>query len=540
MKRLLFLALLLIVPKICYANNPTYGVPIGQDYIYFPTKVISSATYSNTSSTANFAFTASTATYYIGSISTSQITGYSSGGTTNNYNTYAIYKATATVDMNTNQLINVSSITFTQNITLPTVSVSSQNVIGIGSASVAYAGSAGSAGTCLGNSLTASGLQNGTYNYGSGGVIVNANQSNSATTATTATNLANTYYSISVDTAAYSKTCSTSTYSLTSGTATVAKSLIIYTVLPSSVVAITGTLAGGTTNLWDYNVNFDTITEGTGTDPERVNITFANVTIPFTQVILRSQYAGGSNHIVNIEIYNTKTTNWDLLQQISLEASMFWHTYSINNYTDYIDAGSSVTIRFNHQGVGNPSHRLYIDYAALQANGMGASSITPTYQAGTGGISAVGSNPTVFNIVCSSMATGDYENIQVATATSAINLNNQPASYYAIQSVVASSTNTLFNLIPSTWVAQVKAGTNITISPTDGHGIVTINSSGGSSTPIIWSYNPDAIILPYFSSFAVDSGAWYILNHSLDISIDASPIADNVWGLNGSDIYLKE
>lgn len=111
------------------------------------------------------------------------------------------------------------------------------------------------------------------------------------------------------------------------------------------------------------------ISEATGANPLQVTFDFTGIT-RLNSFVFYGRYSGGAAHQVYVEIYNTGTTNWDLLAIIGHSDAKIWHGIPIYNTTAYINAGA-VSVRFRHIGTGINTHDLILDYVELNYGGAG-------------------------------------------------------------------------------------------------------------------------------------------------------------------------
>ena len=141
------------------------------------------------------------------------------------------------------------------------------------------------------------------------------------------------------------------------------------TYLPSSVATINGT------NLWggvaDINVIFDDLNYGvretTGATPLTIDVNFTGVT-DFDFGVTRIWYDGGSNHYIDICLWNYTSSDWDCAWDVEISTGFDIVTGTVFGSNNYIDSGL-VQMRYNHFGSGNTFHYFYIDYVALSDGG---------------------------------------------------------------------------------------------------------------------------------------------------------------------------
>ena len=124
-------------------------------------------------------------------------------------------------------------------------------------------------------------------------------------------------------------------------------------------------------------------------------------------------------------------------------------------------------------------------------------------------------------------ALGDLSDVTIASAATGEVLRYNGAAWVDAQlaygdisgtPAIPTNTSDLTNnsgFITDPGVSQIVAGTNVTISPVGGTGAVTINASGGGSSPTVTALTPSASITPDFS---VDTNFSLALNTNTTIN----------------------
>jgi len=155
---------------------------------------------------------------------------------------------------------------------------------------------------------------------------------------------------------------------------------------PTSVtglVAVAGTsTAYGTYNFGtvtdiqtfnDYNTatntGFYSINDATGAPGAMTYIGFTGI-VDFNRFVLNINYTQNSGHTQELDIYNWVTATWDTFTTYSGSTGWFQFILGIIDPAPYISSGD-VWTRVYHVSNGSPSHRTWIDYAALEKSIQG-------------------------------------------------------------------------------------------------------------------------------------------------------------------------
>ena len=135
---------------------------------------------------------------------------------------------------------------------------------------------------------------------------------------------------------------------------------------PSSVSVVTGGTATGTVagvQTWNDGSEYS-VAEVSGVPGFDIEFTIPNV-INFSYVSTNIHYDGTSTHDVELQIYNTTTTTWDLLTQIPTSGVFNTRFVAIPaDPANYISSGN-VLVRAYHVTSGNASHDIHFDYVAV-------------------------------------------------------------------------------------------------------------------------------------------------------------------------------
>lgn len=149
----------------------------------------------------------------------------------------------------------------------------------------------------------------------------------------------------------------------------------IETLIPINYCAATmvvdrGTLNSGTVSdlcaVGETDVN---IQEITGTDPLRVTFTFTGVN-RVDGFKFYGRYNGSTQHVINAEAWNYSTSAWDFLGNLSTTTGKQWYVFILNLPNNYLSS-NTVQIRLVHQGSGQSSHQLILDYVNVNYGGGG-------------------------------------------------------------------------------------------------------------------------------------------------------------------------
>jgi len=136
---------------------------------------------------------------------------------------------------------------------------------------------------------------------------------------------------------------------------------------PDSVEFVKGTSLDTVTTVQVLDDgSYMTVSEASGSPGMDVQFAFTGVK-KINGLILRYYYDGSGNHNMWIQIWNYSTSAWtNVISGTGAVATNFhYETIHIPVAANYMSDGNAL-IRFYHPESGIPSHRLYIDYIALQ------------------------------------------------------------------------------------------------------------------------------------------------------------------------------
>ncbi len=137
---------------------------------------------------------------------------------------------------------------------------------------------------------------------------------------------------------------------------------------PTTLTVTTGTLNGGVVGdlaaVGGTNVDVQEVTGVPGFD---IRLTFTGVSDP-TRIILYSRYVGNPAHVINLEVYNVNTTNWDFYSTVVSSTSFGWLNISLADPAQYVTGGTLI-LRLYHVTSGTGSHQMLIDYCGLAKGG---------------------------------------------------------------------------------------------------------------------------------------------------------------------------
>lgn len=142
------------------------------------------------------------------------------------------------------------------------------------------------------------------------------------------------------------------------------------------------TVSGGSTadtniqRIWYYDdLNYN-ISEGAGANPLDVNIYFTNVNQVVNQIVVREYYTGSTSHNIQVQLWDYGTNSWQDYFQFVGQNGYSIITIPIYDANDHIGTNDrNVILKLHHVETGNPSHKLFIDFAWLiYGSSVGASS----------------------------------------------------------------------------------------------------------------------------------------------------------------------
>ena len=179
---------------------------------------------------------------------------------------------------------------------------------------------------------------------------------------------------------------------------------------PATMTVNAGTLNAGTvSDLGEVGGTDVSIQELNGSNPLTVTFGFTGVT-RLSSIEMYLDYIGGAGHVINVEIYNVNTTNWDILGSFSTTEMKVWRSYQIFMPNQYLNAGA-VQCRLRHTMTGVNSHQFIIDYLDIN-------------DGGTGGIGYIGDTSVAFT------PTGTIAATNVQAALSELDTEKAPMFYY--------------------------------------------------------------------------------------------------------------
>jgi hypothetical protein len=117
------------------------------------------------------------------------------------------------------------------------------------------------------------------------------------------------------------------------------------------------------------NTGFYSINDASGAPGYIVYIGYTGIS-DFNRVVFNVNYTQNSGHIVNIDIYNFETLAWDTFAVYSGSPGWYQLALGVIDPAPYMSSGDVYT-RIYHVSNGSPSHRTWIDYAALERSIQG-------------------------------------------------------------------------------------------------------------------------------------------------------------------------
>ena len=227
--------------------------------------------------------------------------------------------------------------------------------------------------------------------------------------------------------------------------------------------------------------------------------------------------------------YSTSTPSINLFSQLIDSATVVVPFSNTANNLSKTNYNISVTTASNFTG--NISTNQVTGYMHVNSYSQLIDSLTVTVPNSQN----LGSNTSSFYL-STGTASSAYLNISSgAVVDSIVNSYNQ----------LRIDTSTLYGIIPSTWVAQIMAGSNINLSPIDGHGNVTVGATIpwiGYATSTL-NMNGYGIITSSYVAISTNSTAGYIQISDRYIIVAGTTSAAiqsaiNVLGSYGGEIYI--
>ena len=133
----------------------------------------------------------------------------------------------------------------------------------------------------------------------------------------------------------------------------------------STTITAGGTPVGTVTNLQTHNDgNVYQVPEVGGTPGFDIKLNFSRVK-RLSGIVTNTRYTGSTSHDVTIGLWNYVTAAYDRLLLFSSTATYStYRTVLIPDDTNYISGGIAQMVVY-HETAGNPTHNIYIDYAAI-------------------------------------------------------------------------------------------------------------------------------------------------------------------------------
>lgn len=146
---------------------------------------------------------------------------------------------------------------------------------------------------------------------------------------------------------------------------------VIY--LPDSIITNVGNYVSGNV---DSVKNIDitdaySVNEVSGVPGFDIETAYSNI-VSINRIWLHVLYSGSGSHIVNVDLYNYDTTEWDTFTTFTLSNDFKFLDIPIPDNSNYVSNGNS-KLRVYHISNGIPSHNIKIDYMVLVQAGMGSS-----------------------------------------------------------------------------------------------------------------------------------------------------------------------
>lgn len=135
-------------------------------------------------------------------------------------------------------------------------------------------------------------------------------------------------------------------------------------VAPITMDVSPGVLAAGTVaDVAAYGGTLVDVEEETGAPGFDVEFTFTGIS-GARGFLYSVYYVGSSSHVVELQVYNYTTTNWDIVKRIANRTSMEVGSLRVSPI-GHVSSGEA-KLRFYHISNGVGTHNLYIDYIGLE------------------------------------------------------------------------------------------------------------------------------------------------------------------------------
>ncbi|RLD56518.1 MAG: hypothetical protein DRI97_07290 [Bacteroidetes bacterium] len=122
---------------------------------------------------------------------------------------------------------------------------------------------------------------------------------------------------------------------------------------------------GTVSDVQDLDGDVIQVEEESGDPGFEIRFEYINVT-DFNNVFLYLYYHGGATHDVLIQLYNYDTLGWDTIGSFTDQTAFTIIDIPIALDTDYMNGSNESTLRIYHNGAGNTSHYIEVDYAVLR------------------------------------------------------------------------------------------------------------------------------------------------------------------------------
>ena len=91
----------------------------------------------------------------------------------------------------------------------------------------------------------------------------------------------------------------------------------------------------------------------------------------FSRIWIHVLYDGSGAHIVNVDMWNYDSVDWDTLTTFTLSGDLQFIDLPVDD-TNRLSSGDAI-VRLHHITSGNPSHDIFVEYVALAKAGFGSS-----------------------------------------------------------------------------------------------------------------------------------------------------------------------
>lgn len=133
---------------------------------------------------------------------------------------------------------------------------------------------------------------------------------------------------------------------------------------PTALTVVAGTLVAGVVgdlaSLGGTEVHIDEVAATPGFD---IILDWTTIPSDPSEVFLSLRYSGNLSHLPTIECWDYTASAWVPVELVIDQPSHKLHT--IPSWDDFM-SGGNMRVRINHAAAGNPTHDIYLKYAAVR------------------------------------------------------------------------------------------------------------------------------------------------------------------------------